>query len=86
MINSYLNGAISLAAWTISLFFFRFYRSTGERLFVFFAVAYALLGLERLAIEFLPGWFGAHVYLIRLVAFLILLFGILDKNRKDEAG
>lgn len=84
MIKSFLSGAIVLAAWAISLFFFRFQRVTGDRLFGFFAAAFVLFGLERIGIEFMSGRFESHVYLIRLLAFLLLLFGILDKNRKEK--
>lgn len=84
MLNSFLSGSIVLAAWTIALFFFRFQKSTGDRLFGFFAVAFGLLGLERMSIEFMPGAFRSWVYLIRLLAFLLILFAIFDKNRKEK--
>lgn len=81
MMNPFLAGAITLCSWAISLFFFRFLKTTGERLFGFFAAAFALLGWERLCIEFMPDELQSYVYLIRLFAFLLILFGIVDKNR-----
>lgn len=84
MIQSFLSGAIVLAAWMISFFFFRFQKSTGDRLFGFFGAAFVLLGFERLAVEFMPGVFQSYVYLIRLVAFILILFAILDKNREEK--
>ena len=81
-INLMLTGATVLAGCTIALFFWRFWKKTGDRLFVFFSMAFLLLGMEHLFI----GLFGNHVqalfYLIRLVAFLLILYAIIDKNRK----
>jgi len=84
MLNPFLDGAIVMAAWAIALFFFRFRKATGDRLFGFFAAAFVLLGVERIANEFMAGTFQAGVYLIRLAAFLLILLGILDKNRKEK--
>lgn len=81
---SFLSGATLFASWTISFLFFRFRKTTGERLFGFFAAAFALLGIERIAIEFLSPWLLSYVYLIRLSAFLLILSGVLDKNRGDR--
>ncbi|HEX3716845.1 MAG TPA: DUF5985 family protein [Verrucomicrobiae bacterium] len=84
MLNAFLAGAFTLCSWAISLFFFRFLKATGERIFGFFAAAFVLLGLERLCIEFMPNELQSYVYLIRLFAFLLILFGILDKNRNAK--
>ncbi|HYG34460.1 MAG TPA: DUF5985 family protein, partial [Clostridia bacterium] len=48
--RAFLSGAIMLNAWAISLFFLRFWRNTGDRLFAFFASAFVLLGVERVSI------------------------------------
>jgi len=84
MLNSFLSGAIVLAAWIIALFFFRFKKTTGDRLFGFFAAAFVLFGLERISIEFMPGTLQPYIYLIRLGAFVLILFAIWDKNRKGN--
>ena len=84
MIKPFLNGAIVMAAWVIGVLFIRFQRTTGDRLFGYFAAAFLLLGLERISLEFLAGETQPYVYLIRLVAFLLIVVGILDKNRKSK--
>ncbi len=84
MTDSFLGGAIVIAAWAISLFFFRFGKSTQDRLFGFFGLAFILLGLERVCREFVPGILQPYVYLIRLAAFLLILFAIWDKNQKHK--
>jgi hypothetical protein len=81
-IHAYLNGALTLAALTIAYFFWRFRKATGDRIFCFFAIAFALLALERACFEFVGGEFQSKVYIIRLFAFILILIGIFDKNRK----
>ena len=76
-----LGGAILVCAWAVAVFFLRFWRKTRERLFALFAAAFALLGLERIAIVLVAGEAHSFVYLIRLAAFLLILFAIYDKNR-----
>jgi len=82
MIKAMLSGAIMLNAWAISVFFLRFWKKTHDRLFAWFALAFNLLGIERITIVAIPGESHFHVYLIRLVAFLLIIFAIWDKNRK----
>lgn len=84
ILNSFLSGAIAAACFAVVLFFVRFQKATGDRLFGFFAGAFALLGVEHLAVNFFSQQLESSVYLIRLGAFLLILAGILDKNRKQK--
>lgn len=79
-----LMGAITMASWTAALFFLRFWRKSGDRLFLSFAAAFALLGLTRLALTFVQQASESHtyLYLIRLLAFVLILVAIVDKNRR----
>jgi hypothetical protein len=81
MFKAILAGAIMLNAWAISVFFIRFWRRTRDRLFAWFALAFILLGVERILIISLSGEAYFHVYLVRLVAFLLIIFAVWDKNR-----
>jgi ABC-type transport system involved in cytochrome c biogenesis ATPase subunit len=76
-----LAGAIMLNAWAIALFFLRFWKKTRDPLFGWFALAFLLLGFERVTMATLSA--GAHslVYLTRLCAFLLIFWAICDKNR-----
>jgi Family of unknown function (DUF5985) len=85
-INLMLAGATTLAGCTIALFFWRFWRKTGDRLFIFFAIAFLLLGIEHLCIGFFGHQVQALVYLIRLAAFLLIVYAIIDKNRKQNGS
>ncbi len=81
MLQSMLAGAIMLNAWAIALFFLRFWKKTRDPLFGWFALAFLLLGTERVTMAVCS--LGTHslVYLIRLCAFLIIFWAIWDKNR-----
>lgn len=76
-----LAGAILVSAWAISVFFFRYWRKTRDRLFGFFAAAFVLLGIERVSILAASNEVHSSVYLIRFCAFLVILLGVFDKNR-----
>lgn len=81
-----LAGAIVLAGCTIALFFWRFWRKTGDRLFIFFALAFFLLGIEHVCLRLFAGQGRFLVYLIRLCAFLLIVYAIVDKNRKRDGS
>ena len=79
-----LIGAIALAAFLVGLFFLRFWRATGDRFFLLFAVAFWLEGGDRL---FAYRWVGMdeaspYHYLVRLLAYGLIIVAIVDKNRK----
>lgn len=79
-----LAGAIMVSAWAISVFFFRFWRKTGDRLFGFFSAAFLLLGFERVSIALVSGELHGLVYLVRFCAFLLIIFAIIEKNRRGQ--
>ena len=76
------SGAIMLGYAVVALFFLRFWRRTRERLFVWFALAFAILAAER-ALLLAPGSWTHQpaVYCTRLVAFLMIAGAIWDQNR-----
>jgi hypothetical protein len=79
----FLSGAVALAFFSCSLFFLRFWRRTQEELFLAFALSFALLGTGQtvLALANIPTEERGSLYLIRLTAFLLILFAIYRKNR-----
>jgi len=82
--NAFISGAILLGYWAIGVFFSRFWRASGDRLFGLFAIAFWLLAAERflLILVKLENEMRPFIYVVRLVAFLFIVFAILDKNRK----
>ena len=85
-INNLVLGATSCAAWTVALFFFRCFKLTKDRLFVFFAFAFLILGLQWLAqgIFSLPIETRPYLYLPRLLAFGLIIVAVVDKNRSTH--
>ena len=79
----FLSGFVSCGFLVAGLFFLRFWRRSGDSLFVWFAVAFWLLGLGQalLALAGIPVEERSSIYLIRLAAFLVILFAIVRKNR-----
>jgi hypothetical protein len=84
MIEGFQHGVIVMGFAIAALFFARFWRSTRDRLFALFAVAFVILAAHQSAFLFVPEKSEARtlLYLVRLVAFLVILAAILDKNRK----
>ena len=79
----FVAGVLVMGYAVAALFFARFYRVSGDRLFLFFAAGFALLAFQRLSLAaavLLPLPLTAY-YLLRLAAFVVILVGILDKNR-----
>jgi len=80
----FLLGATATACLVIALFFVRSWRRTQDRLFLLFGAAFAVLGLERLILAAmnLPEANTPIVYSLRLLAFLLILAAIVDRNRR----
>jgi|SRR5919197_3660566 hypothetical protein len=79
----FILGATALACAAIALFFLRFWRQTGDRLFLAFALGFAVFAANRVVLGFLDERDEArtYVYLSRGLAFALLLYAIVDKNR-----
>ncbi len=80
--NDFLQGATMLASLGVALFFLKYWRSTGDRLFAVFAAAFVIFAVSR-------GWLAAldqeseartYVYLLRALAFALIALAVVDKN------
>ena len=81
----FLQGVSAAGAIAAGLMFFRFWRDSRDRLFAFFgaafwlmAISWTLLGLISPTAETRP-----YIYAIRLLAFLLIIIAIVDKNRAN---
>ena len=81
---TFIHGAVAMGCALAGVFFFRFWRQSMDRLFLRFAwafwilaVSYGLLGLIVYATE----W-RLYVFILRLAAFCMILYGIAGKNRR----
>ncbi len=69
----------------VGFFFLESWKATRERLLGLFAASFWLLGFERiipLFVEEKEGTTGQ--YLVRLIAFLLILYAIVDKNLRHS--
>jgi hypothetical protein len=84
--NEMLIGAIATASFVVGLFFLRFWRATRDRFFLLFALSFFIEGGHRLLIYQLAGSDEASPlhYLVRLVAYGLIIAAIVDKNRKGR--
>lgn len=79
---SLVAGALGMAAIVVGLFFLRFWRRTGDGLFLAFAVAFWLMAINQVA----PVVMGVQrenlggIYLFRLAAFVLIIVAIVRKN------
>jgi hypothetical protein len=80
---TFLAGASTVAAAAIALFFLRFWRDSRDRLFLLFAIAFAIFAANRLALSILDdeGEARTLVYAARACAFALIIGAIVDKNR-----
>lgn len=83
---TFFSGAAMMGAMVSGLFFLRFWRKTQDRLFLIFSLSFVLMGLERMALALREndGENNVMLYLMRLSSFLMILFGIWDKNRPGK--
>ena len=81
--DAYLTGGIGVAAFLAGLFFLRFWRHTGDRFFLFFAISFWIEGAHRVTLFQLYGHDEGSplAYLPRLVAYGLIIAAIIDKNR-----
>jgi uncharacterized membrane protein len=81
----FLSGAVTMGFAIAGVFFLRFWRRTRDTLFLAFAAAFALLGLNQalLALAYVPAEERSLLYLLRLLAFAIIIGAIVRKSRKS---
>ncbi|MFL6234182.1 MAG: DUF5985 family protein [Thermoanaerobaculia bacterium] len=82
----FLNGVAAAGSLGVGLFFLRLWRETRDRFFALFGLAFWILALNWLALLWsAPVDEHRHFfYLIRLLAFLLIIAAIVDKNRSAD--
>jgi Family of unknown function (DUF5985) len=78
-----VSAALATLYAVAALFFLRFRARTGDRLFAWFATAFLLLSAQRFALILAREWGEGTLWLygLRLVAFVLILLAIVEKNR-----
>ena len=82
MLEGFLLGVIATSSLTAGVFFLKFWRRTRDSLFLAFAVAFLIEGVNRTAVLFVanPNEGSPAIHIVRLFAFLLILAAILKKN------
>jgi hypothetical protein len=82
-LSSLTSGVLVMGYLIIGLFFLRFWHETRDRLFGIFAAAFWLLAVQRFLLVLLENTAREDVWLygLRLLAFVLILIAIVDKNR-----
>ncbi len=77
-----LSGALLFSYFIAGIHFCRFWRRTGDRLFLHFAAAFWLFALNQLAtsIPVVANETSGYEYLLRILGFIVILAAIVDKN------
>lgn len=83
--EGFLLGVIATCSVLAGVFFLKYWRRTRDSLFLAFGIAFLVEGVNRAVILDLPepNQGHAYTYVVRLLASLIILGGILNKNRRS---
>jgi uncharacterized membrane protein len=84
MTHFVISGALSMAYLVAAMFFLKFWMAARDRLFALFASAFALLSIQRLVLPYAPQHLEWLVYLVRVLAFVLIIIAIVDKNRASN--
>lgn len=81
--NQMLMGAIALGSLVAGLFFFKYWRRSGDRFFIYFALSFWLEAVNRVALALIVtgNELAPLIYGLRVVAYGLILFAIIQKNR-----
>ncbi|WP_370033494.1 DUF5985 family protein [Qipengyuania mesophila] len=87
MIEQFLSGAVVMAFAIACLLFLKYYRRTREKLFLTFAASFLLLSINYawLALTQIPVEERSPLFLVRLLAFSLIIYAIFQSNR-DRAS
>jgi Family of unknown function (DUF5985) len=84
----YMWGVLAMGCLVVAMLFLRYWRTSHQRLFVFFSAAFALLSVQW-TLSALSGTDEANhadLLILRIFAFLCIIAGVLDRNRRDGAA
>jgi hypothetical protein len=83
-LKQFLVGSLAFASAMAALFFWHYWKQTRDRLFALFAAAFAAMTVNWIGVATIdPSREGRHyIYLVRLLAFLLIIAAIIDKNHR----
>lgn len=81
----FMQGAIMMSMAASGVFFLKFWFQTKDRLFLWFAVSFFLMSLNRIALAAIETPENKTVfYFVRLLSYLIIVVAIFEKNRPQR--
>jgi hypothetical protein len=83
-VTEFILGATAMGCLVAAIFFLRFWRDTHDRFFGLLALAFATFAANRIVLAAMDEADENRplAYLVRLVAFGIILVAVVDKNRQ----
>lgn len=94
ILTVYLSGITTATFAASGLFFMKFWRASSDRFFLYFALACWLISFERFIALFIHDTLqpirgnlegaATWIYLIRLLAFGLILLAVVAKNRSSK--
>jgi hypothetical protein len=85
-VSQFLWGALAATCLFVGLFFLRFWNASRDRLFLAFAAGFWALGLHWVGFSIADSRTQPYYLLLRLLAFAIIIAGVIDKNRSAKRG
>ncbi|MEQ1877614.1 MAG: DUF5985 family protein [Bdellovibrionia bacterium] len=84
---AFLSGSVCALSAVVSFFFYKAWSRSRDQLFYCFSWAFGLLAFERLLLTFTDPAMEIRpfFYLMRLVAFSTIIYGVWRKNQESES-
>ena len=83
--REFVAGSGMALSAVVAVMWWRFYSRGRRPLFLLFAIAFALLAVNSVAVTFTSGVReNAPAYLIRLVAYLLIIGGVVAENLRSS--
>ena len=81
--QQFLWGAVAMGCAMTAVFFLRYWTATRDRLLLYFALGFAVFAAHWTALAIVnPTVETRHLlYIVRLLAFVLIIVGIIEKNR-----
>lgn len=86
--HQFLLGGVAVASFTVALFFLRYWTNTRDRFFLLFAASFLIEAASRTHMAITSSWNEEELplhYLVRLLAYGLILLAIWDKNRPGKS-
>jgi hypothetical protein len=82
----FLHGALALACVAVAVKFLKYYQLSGDRFFIWFAVAFFTFAIGAVVRVFVASTLEhSHLlFLPRVLGFSLIIVAIVDKNRHHE--